>query len=655
MCSTGIIYDVSMSNYHCLWDPDYTEKPARFTRVLERCQSLGLIQRCVDLKPRKATNAELQLGHSQNLIDILKSTSNETNVEKLKELSTRYDCVYFHPNIYELACLAAGCAIELTDQVISGRLRNGFGILRPPGHHAMFDDFCGYCYFNNVVLAARHSLNSGVKRILIVDWDVHHGQGTQRAFYDDPRVVYFSIHRFEYGTFWPELPESDFDHIGEGPGTGFNVNVPLNRDKNTDTDYMSVVLEVLLPLAMEFEPELVLVSAGFDPAFGCPEGEQNVSPAAFAHMMHLCNSFAGGKSVAFMEGGYFMTSHAEGAALTLKTLLGDPCPKLPEDFTTPCPEIRDAILNIKTTLRPFWKCFQKEDYDVKYVARTIWKGRTEPVPTVFDPMCPTPPRPKEFEQVFEDQLEQWISSTELRKSKIKLGFSSFDGRFVDHMWSLAHAMSVFKNGQINEILKAIKDDEIQSGLAVLPLGTFENLNPLACQDFKRVISININDHFSHVEDYSLKSDALVFSFQPTNQKPSYEYTKSTLKFQFHSIGDDKIDAHLFHALYRLILPLSYEFGPDLVVIRIVQENHWLTPKCHGMLAYLMSILAQGRILVLLQGQPEIKTLEYTAESLIDWQPPKQSINAVSENASNYEVVESARQEACSQWKCINWH
>ena len=107
----------------------------------------------------------------------------------------RFDCVYIHPKSYELACFSAGCAIELTEAVLNNQLRNGFAVLRPPGHHADYDNICGYCYFNNVVLAAKHALKKGLKKILIIDWDVHHGQGTQRAFYEDERVIYFSIHR----------------------------------------------------------------------------------------------------------------------------------------------------------------------------------------------------------------------------------------------------------------------------------------------------------------------------------------------------------------------------------------------------------------------------------------------------------------------------
>ncbi|XP_022236180.1 histone deacetylase 10-like, partial [Limulus polyphemus] len=103
-------------------------------------------------------------------------------------------------------------------------------IIRPPGHHAMEHKACGFCYFNNVAIAAKYALKHyGLNRILIVDWDVHHGQATQYAFYDDPRVLYFSIHLYEHGAFWPELRESNFDYVGEGSGKGFNINVPLNK------------------------------------------------------------------------------------------------------------------------------------------------------------------------------------------------------------------------------------------------------------------------------------------------------------------------------------------------------------------------------------------------------------------------------------------
>lgn len=128
---------------------------------------------------------------------------------------------------------------------------NGFAIARPPGHHAGENEFNGYCFINNVAVGAKDALNSGIKKILIVDFDVHHGQGIQDAFYSNKEVLYFSIHRYEHGSFWPNLRRSDCDYTGVGDGYGYNINVPLNITGLGDADYMSIVLNILLPVAYE--------------------------------------------------------------------------------------------------------------------------------------------------------------------------------------------------------------------------------------------------------------------------------------------------------------------------------------------------------------------------------------------------------------------
>ena len=123
---------------------------------------------------------------------------------------------------------------------------------RPPGHHAMRDEYCGYCFYNNVAIAAQLALKKfNLQRILIVDWDIHHGQATQQMFYNDKRVVYFSIHRYDHGSFWPELRESNFHYIGDGAGKGKNFNIPLNETGMKDADYLAIFQQVLLPMAYE--------------------------------------------------------------------------------------------------------------------------------------------------------------------------------------------------------------------------------------------------------------------------------------------------------------------------------------------------------------------------------------------------------------------
>jgi histone deacetylase 6 len=254
--STGIIYDESMAQHLCLWDGNYPENPSRYTSVINRCNELKLIERCSELKPRLATKDEILLVHTEKHYELLKSTSGCADEDQLEDLSSHYDAIYIHPTTFHLSLLACGSTIQLVDNILDGNVQNGFAVIRPPGHHAMKAEYNGYCFFNNVAVAAKHALEyKGIKRILIVDWDVHHGQGTQRAFYDDPRVVYFSIHRFEHGTFWPNLRESDFDYIGSENAAGKNINVPLNKVGMTNADYLAIFQQLLLPIAVEVKSD----------------------------------------------------------------------------------------------------------------------------------------------------------------------------------------------------------------------------------------------------------------------------------------------------------------------------------------------------------------------------------------------------------------
>lgn len=249
---TGLIYDRRMAMHYCLWDDNYPECPERFTRILMRCEELDLIDRCSSLQPRSGTKEEVLLKHTIQQYEMLEKTSGSKNDDELEELSSNFDAIYIHPTTFDLSLLSVGSTIELLDNIIDGTVQNGMAIIRPPGHHAMKAEYNGYCFFNNVAIAAQHALNNrGVGKILIVDWDVHHGQGTQQMFYDDPRVLYFSIHRFEFGTFWPNLRESDFDFIGEGEGRGFNFNIPLNKIGMTNSDYLAIWHQILLPVACE--------------------------------------------------------------------------------------------------------------------------------------------------------------------------------------------------------------------------------------------------------------------------------------------------------------------------------------------------------------------------------------------------------------------
>lgn len=350
----GLIYDERMLGHSCSWDNQFPEKPERLSCSFKRCIDYGLVDRCKRLEARFATKSEVLIGHSNEYFSTLERSA-DMSEDELKDLSSRYDGVFFDKTTYECSRLALGSSIELVDQICDGKVRNGMALVRPPGHHAMYDEACGYCFFNNVAIAAKHALdNHDLQRVLIIDWDVHHGQGTQYAFYNDPRVIYFSIHRYEHGDFWPNLRQSQYDQIGEGYGTGYNINVPLNKTQMTNGDYMAIFTQILLPVAYEFNPQLIIVSAGYDSAIGCPEGENLVTPALFAHFVTLLRPLAKGKLALILEGGYCLKSLAESVALSLRALLGDPCPNI-FPLEIPCESIVASILHVLQNLRSFWR------------------------------------------------------------------------------------------------------------------------------------------------------------------------------------------------------------------------------------------------------------------------------------------------------------
>lgn len=180
------------------------------------------------LEARTATQDELCLVHSSDHVELMQKTVEQS--KDLKVSGDRYNSVYFHPKTFECAKLAAGSVLTVVDEVLNGDSRSGVCIVRPPGHHAESDLPHGFCIFNNVSIAAQYAISShGLKRVLIVDWDVHHGNGTQHIFEQDPKVLYISLHRYDHGSFFPKGEDGDYKVIGSGAGEGFNVNIPWNK------------------------------------------------------------------------------------------------------------------------------------------------------------------------------------------------------------------------------------------------------------------------------------------------------------------------------------------------------------------------------------------------------------------------------------------
>ncbi|XP_029785967.1 histone deacetylase 6 isoform X1 [Suricata suricatta] len=354
LSGTGLVFDEQLNEFHCLWDDSFPEGPERLHAIKEQLIQEGLLDRCVSFKARFAEKDELMLVHSLEYINLMETTQ-YMNEGELRILADTYDSVYLHPNSYTCACLASGSVLRLVDAVLGKEIRNGMAIIRPPGHHAQHSLMDGYCMFNHVAVAARYAQQKhDIQRVLIVDWDVHHGQGTQFTFDQDPSVLYFSIHRYEQGRFWPHLKDSNWSTIGFGHGQGYTINVPWNQVGMRDADYIAAFLHLLLPVALEFQPQLVLVAAGFDALQGDPKGEMAATPAGFAQLTHLLMGLAEGRLILSLEGGYNLRSLAEGVSASLHTLLGDPCPIL-ESPGAPCPSALASLCCAMGALEPYWE------------------------------------------------------------------------------------------------------------------------------------------------------------------------------------------------------------------------------------------------------------------------------------------------------------
>lgn len=223
---------------------------------------------------------------------------------------------------YEAACLAAGAGVEGVRLLLAGEIANGFALVRPPGHHAEASHTSGFCLFNNIAIAARYALAQGLSRVLIVDWDLHHGNGTQHAFEETDQVLYFSTHQYPYFPGTGSLLET-----GTGRGEGYTVNIPLHGGQG-DGDYGRIFNELLTPVARQYRPELILVSAGFDTYGGDPLGTMRVTPEGFAYMTRVLGELAAGlchgRLLLLLEGGYHLQGLKASILAVLTELRGEP-------------------------------------------------------------------------------------------------------------------------------------------------------------------------------------------------------------------------------------------------------------------------------------------------------------------------------------------
>jgi len=309
----GLIYDPIYLEHET---GDHEENPARLIEIVSLLEESNLRSQCKAVPPRPASLDELTLVHTPSHVLRIKSFA-----EKGGGWLT-VDTVMSSAS-YEAGLCAVGGTLNGVDAVMEGEVDCAFALVRPPGHHAMPQEAMGFCLFNNIAITAKHVLQKyDLERILIVDFDVHHGNGTQAVFYDDPRVLYFSVHEY------PFYPGSGaFDEDGEGQGKGTIVNVPLPAWSG-DAEYLRVFEEILVPVARRYKPELILVSAGYDAHWADNMSLMQVSVSAFTTMMEtikeLAQELCYGRLVAVLEGGYHLQALSYSVKAAFDILLGNP-------------------------------------------------------------------------------------------------------------------------------------------------------------------------------------------------------------------------------------------------------------------------------------------------------------------------------------------
>jgi len=297
--------------------PGHPERPERLDAFRRGLAESGQEELVAMLSPRDATRDELERVHAPAHVDAIGATRGRT---------VRFDPDTLASADSAAAALrAAGAVADAVERVLGGALDRAFCAVRPPGHHAERDRAMGFCLFNNVAVGAARALDEGLDRVLVVDFDVHHGNGTQAIFWEDPRVLYISSHEYPFypGTGAPQ-------EVGEGRGRGFTVNLALPAGCG-DAEYSALYREVVAPIGRSFDPQLVLVSAGFDPHLDDPLAGMRLTAAGFGEVMSACLEGAGAaKVVVALEGGYDLEGIAASGAEVMRRLRGEAAPAFAE-------------------------------------------------------------------------------------------------------------------------------------------------------------------------------------------------------------------------------------------------------------------------------------------------------------------------------------
>jgi len=312
MGRVGFVYDPRYLGHEM--GRSHPESPERLRVICAQLRSSGTWSRLHHLTPRPAERQWIERIHDSSYVDSLERRSPKNGYTALDPDTS------MSPGTLDAAYVAVGGALSAVDAIMRGDVDQVFCAVRPPGHHAEADRAMGFCFFNTVAIAARYIQQQyGVQRVLIVDWDVHHGNGTQHAFYDDASVMFFSTHQFP---FYPGTGRAT--ETGEGPGKGLTINVPFSGGQS-DEEYREVFQKVLVPAAGTFRPEFILVSAGFDAHRDDPLASMDLTEQGYAELTRIVASIAknysSGRILACLEGGYQLQALAGSVDQHLQTLL----------------------------------------------------------------------------------------------------------------------------------------------------------------------------------------------------------------------------------------------------------------------------------------------------------------------------------------------
>ncbi|NXO14714.1 HDA10 deacetylase, partial [Oriolus oriolus] len=658
---TALIYDEEMTTHKLLWsDPICDiEVPERLSSSYEQLKSYRLVERCVHVPAREGSEEEILLVHSLEHLEVAKSTQT-MNEEELKRVSENYDAFFFHPSTYRCARLAVGAALQLVDAVMSGKVRNGMALVRPPGHHSQRNAANGFCLFNNVAIAAEYAkLKYGLQRILIVDWDVHHGQGTQYIFEEDPSVLYFSWHRYEHQEFWPSLKESNYDAVGLGKGKGFNINLPWNKVGMGNSDYLAAFFHVLLPMAFEFGPELVIVSSGYDSGIGDPEGQMNATPEVFAHLTHFLMQLANGKLCVILEGGYHLKSLGESVCMTVKTLLGDPVPQITGEMA-PCLSAVESIQNVRAAHKPYWKWLAYEDtsflQNLSTKSHLLKKTNSNPsteheskiannnnntvkverflelhMKNILFPVPPikTATAGSEGSEHFLPGHVQLVK--EMDKTEIKALVSGFYADLVKEDKTLLSL------GSLLAILDKILKKEVCNGITASPAAAHSAAIALRHSvrfGFQRVLCVFVGG----MEIIPTTEDGKMLIINICEKEHNF------LLLLKDAEGND-----FFSAVLGFVLPVAYSYQPNLTVIA-VGPNRNLGINGISLLVALLQGLAESRIFAVIEDT-EINLMPSVAKALVGASTPHFGIY-VPPTQEKVNKIKTLRDQFQQEWKML---